>query len=103
VKAKHNYYINVAMLFSFLTVTATGFLRWIFKPGAAEGIWVDVLQAGCRLFGFLHRWSGLLFVILAFYHIYYHWNWILEMSEKLKKEYSERNSFRGEADSQENQ
>ncbi|MGV8123753.1 MAG: DUF4405 domain-containing protein [Candidatus Xenobiia bacterium LiM19] len=102
-KAEKIFYADVAMLFSFLIVTATGFLRWIFKPGAVEGIWVDVLQAGCRLFGILHRWSGLLFVILAFYHIYYHWNWILEMSEKLKKEYSERNSSQREADSQENQ
>jgi len=93
----------VAMLFSFFIVTATGFLRWIFKPWATEGLWAAILEAGCRFLGLLHRWFGLLFVILALYHIYYHWNWILEMSEKLKKEYSERNSSRREADSLENQ
>jgi len=78
------------MLISFLTVTVTGFLRWIFKPSMAEGILADLLQAGCRLFGILHRWSGLIFVILAFYHIYHHWSFLVEMSEKLRKEYAER-------------
>jgi hypothetical protein len=80
-KAKITYYINVLMLCSFLIVTSTGLLRWIYKPHGVEGIWASLLQAGCRLFGLLHRWFGLLFVILACYHIYCHWNWILSMTD----------------------
>jgi membrane protein implicated in regulation of membrane protease activity len=86
------YYINVAMLFSFLTVTATGFLRWIFKPWATEGGWAALLEAGCRLFGILHRWSGLIFVVLAFYHIYLHWNWIVTMTERMKNNHGEEST-----------
>ena len=95
-KATHTYYVNAAMLFSFLIVTATGFLRWVFKPWAVEGTGAAILQAGCRFLGLLHRWSGLLFVILAFYHIYYHWNWIINMTGKLKKDYDEGASSREE-------
>ncbi len=79
--------LTTALLVSFLTVTAKGFLRWIFKPWGAEGVWAALLDAGCRLFGILHRWSGLLFVLLALYHIYQHWDWIVAMTEKMRKEY----------------
>ncbi|MDQ7825360.1 MAG: DUF4405 domain-containing protein [Candidatus Eremiobacteraeota bacterium] len=95
-KAKQNYYIDMAMLFSFLVVTATGFLRWIFKPLADEGIWAAMLAPGCRLFGILHRWSGLLFVVLAFYHINCHWEWIVIMTEKLRKDSREGAASGGE-------
>jgi hypothetical protein len=92
-------YINAAMLFSFLIVTATGFLQWVFKPWGNGEMWADILTAGCRLFGILHRWSGLIFVILAFYHIHCHWSWIVEMLEKLRKEHLYGNTVGMEPDS----
>jgi len=85
---KERYMVNAALLLSFILVTVTGLLRWIFKPWAQGGCLADLVEAGCRLFGILHRWSGLLFAMLALYHIYQHWEWIVTMTEKIREEYS---------------
>ena len=77
-----NFRVNLLMFLSFVIVAVTGFLRWVFKPSMETGILAVIAQPVCRLFGILHRWSGLMFVLLALYHIYVHWNWFLRAAER---------------------
>lgn len=78
--------MNMLLLLSFTLVSSTGLLRWMYKPHVETGSLAVILQPVCRLFGIVHRWSGLAFLLLALYHIYIHWDWITRMTEKMAKE-----------------
>jgi hypothetical protein len=73
-KVKISYIVDVLILIAFIVVAVTGVIKW---PGLGLHKLFDF-----GLMSFIHDWSGLIAVILAFIHVALSWKFMVCMTKK---------------------
>jgi len=85
-KAKVNYFVDLAALVSFLITAITGLAIFFFLPsGVRQGRYQEFLGVEKGVWGSVHDWFGIIFIILVIIHFILHWNWIVNMTKNMFK------------------
>lgn len=78
-KIKLNYWIDVAMFFSFLVCSLTGLFKF---PALVRFFGLAHKNFPMKLISGFHDWSGLILLILVLFHVILHWKWMTCMTKK---------------------
>jgi len=85
-KNRINYTIDVLMAFFVFIVSTTGLIIFFFLPdGVRQGGYQEFLGVTKRTISGWHDWSGVILIVLIFFHFILHWNWLIITTKNLFK------------------
>ncbi|MFA5141445.1 MAG: DUF4405 domain-containing protein [Candidatus Woesearchaeota archaeon] len=82
-KTKMNYWIDIAMAFSFVVTGITGLAIFFFMPQGQKSGQSAFLSISKQVWGDWHNWFGLLMIILMLVHLILHWDWLICMTKNM--------------------
>jgi hypothetical protein len=82
-----NYFIDIGMLISFLSLFITGIIKF---PGLSLYLGDAYFAIPFYIITPIHDWSGVSFGIMAILHIVLHWRWMVAMTKSTVKKAGKR-------------
>ena len=84
-KNKIYYFLDIIMFLLFIVVAISSVALYFLPSGVRRGSWQLFWGVSKSDWLFVHKWAGIVLIILMFIHFLLHWRWVLETTKNYFK------------------